>query len=67
MLYCVVLTTVAVLVALPELAFAWGPITHLVHGWQIAENTSILPAALQELLLTHRLAYLIGVCGIPAE
>lgn len=63
MFYCVLTVTVALLITLPDQALAWGPITHLVHGWQVTENTSILPAALQELLAAHRLAYLYGCVG----
>lgn len=53
----------AAVIASPTEALAWGPITHLVHGWKITENPSILPAALQELLGAHRLAYLYGCVG----
>lgn len=60
---CVLMIALALLITLPEQALAWGPITHLVHGWQITENTSILPTALQELLSAHRLAYLYGCVG----
>jgi hypothetical protein len=63
MLYCLFTVVFAVSLALPSEALAWGPITHLVHGWQIAENISILPSALQELLHVHRLAYLYGCVG----
>jgi hypothetical protein len=55
--------TVLALLAVPSDALAWGPITHLVHGWEITENPSILSTALQELLATHRLAYLYGCIG----
>jgi hypothetical protein len=44
----------------PSDALAWGPVTHLVHGSQVLESLSILGPALQEILRTHRLAYLYG-------
>jgi hypothetical protein len=61
--YFITLAAAALLIALPAEALAWGPITHLVHGFQIAENLSILPGSLQELLQMHRLAYLYGCVG----
>jgi hypothetical protein len=60
--FAAVLVAVAVITS-PTEALAWGPITHLVHGWKITENLSILPGALQELLGAHRLAYLYGCIG----
>jgi len=44
----------------PHEAHAWGPVTHLVHGSQILSNLSTLTPALQEILRSHRLAYLYG-------
>ena len=44
----------------PGEAYAWGPVTHLVHGSQVLANLSILGAGLQEILRTHNLAYLYG-------
>jgi hypothetical protein len=52
------------LVLWPEQAHAWGPVTHLVHGSQILDSLSIVPAALQEILATHRSSYLYG-CIAP--
>jgi hypothetical protein len=63
MLSCVAAVIAVVLVAVPGEALAWGPITHLVHGAQLGQNLTILPAALQELLQAHRLAYLYGCVG----
>src|SRR6266446_2261945 len=56
------LTFLIVLLA-PVHAWAWGPITHLVHGSEMLENLTILSVALQRLLRRHRLAYLYGCVG----
>jgi Zinc dependent phospholipase C len=50
----------AFLLAWPNDALAWGPVTHLVHGSQVLDSLSILTPALQEILREHRLAYLYG-------
>ena len=63
MLYRAILVSLLALIVNPDHALAWGPITHLVHGWEIFRNLSTLPAALQELLTAHRLAYLYGCIG----
>lgn len=47
----------------PTDALAWGPITHLTHGSEVLANLTILGAALQRLLLRHRLEYLYGCVG----
>ena len=44
----------------PGDAFAWGPVTHLIHGSQVLDSLSIVGAGLQEILREHRLAYLYG-------
>jgi len=44
----------------PSDAFAWGPVTHLVHGSQILDSLSILAPALQQMLREHRFSYLYG-------
>jgi hypothetical protein len=54
---------IAVVVAAPVEAQAWGLITHLVHGAQLGQHLTILPGAVQELLQAHRLAYLYGCVG----
>jgi Zinc dependent phospholipase C len=46
--------------AWPNDALAWGPVTHLVHGSQVLDSLSILAPALQEILREHRLPYLYG-------
>src|SRR5262245_64478244 len=46
--------------ASPAAAYAWGPVTHLVHGSQILESLSILGPTLQEILRAHPRAYLYG-------
>lgn len=48
----------------PADAWAWGPVTHLVHGSQVLERLSILAPALQQMLTTFRLSYLYG-CIAP--
>lgn len=59
------LVAIGVVVVLwPEQAFAWGPVTHLVHGSRILESLSTLPVVLQEILAAHRTAYLYG-CIAP--
>ena len=63
MLYGISAVVALTLLALPAQALAWGPITHLVHGWEVTGNPTILPAALQELLSLNRLAYLYGCIG----
>ena len=44
----------------PGDAFAWGPVTHLVHGSQVLDSISTVGTALQEILREHRFAYLYG-------
>jgi zinc dependent phospholipase C len=44
----------------PGDAYAWGPVTHLIHGSQVLDSLSIVGAGLQEILREHRLAYLYG-------
>lgn len=46
--------------ALPDSAWAWGPVTHLYHGAEVLREASNLPAALQQLLASHRWEYLYG-------
>ncbi len=47
----------------PADAWAWGPITHLVHGSDVLKNLTILGWSLQQLLRHHRLEYLYGCVG----
>jgi hypothetical protein len=49
-----------IVLALPDSAWAWGPVTHLYHGAEILRNPTNLPEALQQLLLRHRWEYLYG-------
>lgn len=55
--------TFVVVFLAPAHAWAWGPITHLVHGAETLENLTILGLSLQRLLQHHRLAYLYGCVG----
>ncbi|HYR96639.1 MAG TPA: zinc dependent phospholipase C family protein, partial [Candidatus Binatus sp.] len=50
----------ALVLAWPNDALAWGPVTHLVHGSQVLDSLSTLGPALQEILREHRFAYLYG-------
>jgi len=54
------LVVVTLLFLFPTDAQAWGPVTHLIHGSDVLARVSTLPAALQEILQPHRLAYLYG-------
>ncbi len=47
----------------PAHAWAWGPITHLVHGSEMLNDLTILGLSLQQLLRCHRLEYLYGCVG----
>jgi hypothetical protein len=53
----------AVALALPERAFAWGPVTHLVHGSMVLERLALLPAEMQSLLGRFPYEYLYGCIG----
>lgn len=55
-----VAATAVALLAFPADAFAWGPVTHLVHGSLVLADATTLPSLLQGLLNTHRFAYLYG-------
>lgn len=57
------LAVIGVLVLLPTPAFAWGPITHIVHGSTILANLTSLPDALQAVLSAHPERYLYGCIG----
>jgi zinc dependent phospholipase C len=58
MLLAAILAIVAI--CWPTAAHAWGPVTHLVHGSTILDQLEVLAPAIQEMLRTHRLAYLYG-------
>jgi len=47
----------------PSEAFAWGPVTHLVHGSMLLERLPLLSPALQELLARQPYEYLYGCIG----
>lgn len=57
------LAAFAVVLLLPSEAFAWGPVTHLVHGSLVLERLPALPLALQALLARHPYEYLYGCIG----
>ncbi len=50
-------------VLIPAHAYAWGPITHIVHGSSVLANLEQLPAALQQLLDSQPQRYLYGCVG----
>jgi hypothetical protein len=62
-MFAVALVVVLVL-CWPTDAYAWGPVTHLVHGSTVLQTLSTAIAPLQETLTRHRLAYLYG-CIAP--
>ena len=47
----------------PTDAWAWGPITHIVHGTTVLENLYRLSPAMQALLTAHADRYLYGCVG----
>lgn len=50
----------ALLLATPEAAWAWGPPTHAYIGSQVLENLAVLPVLVRELLQAHPWQYLYG-------
>ena len=61
--FIAVLGPVAATLLLPEAAFAWGPVTHIVHGSAILERLDLLPSGLQSVLAIHQSRYLYGCVG----
>jgi hypothetical protein len=51
------------MVAFPDCAVAWGPISHLAHGSELLNTLTTLGAGLQQLLAAHPLPYLYGCIG----
>ena len=62
-MFALFLAFVGALVLLPDPAFAWGPITHIVHGSTILANLTSLPSALQAILAAYPDRYLYGCIG----
>jgi hypothetical protein len=56
-------TVLLAVLALPAEAYAWGPVTHIVHGSTILANLTSLPVALQALLAANQEQYLYGCIG----
>lgn len=52
-----------ILVALPEQAWAWGPVTHLVHGSMVLDRLALLPPEVRLLLARFPYEYLYGCIG----
>ena len=57
------LSSLLLLLLAPDDAYAWGPVTHLIHGATILTNINTLPSTLQEILRTFPDAYLYGCVG----
>lgn len=47
----------------PDVVWAWGPMTHLAHGAAVLSNVTILATGLQRLLRRHRWEFLYGCVG----
>ena len=63
MLLVVIGVAIALLLALPAEALAWGPVTHLVHGATVLGHVNTLAPALQEILRQYPATYLYGCVG----
>ena len=57
------LTCLVVVLLAPEEAWAWGPVTHIVHGSSLLADLTSLPVALQAILRAHEDRYLYGCIG----
>lgn len=57
------LASLAAVALFPADAWAWGPITHIVHGSTVLESLHLLPPAVASLLAAHREPYLYGCVG----
>lgn len=57
------LAVIAALCVLPDVAWAWGPVTHLSHGARVLADLSNVPEALQRLLSQFPWQYLYGCIG----
>lgn len=51
------------LALIPDVAHAWGPISHLAHGSEILKSITILTVPLQQLLGRYPMEYLYGCVG----
>jgi len=54
---------VLVVLAFPAHAFAWGPVTHLVHGSMVLERLALVPPDLRIVLARFPYEYLYGCIG----
>ncbi|MFP6610347.1 MAG: zinc dependent phospholipase C family protein [Deltaproteobacteria bacterium] len=59
----VAIVVLVALVAVPDVAWAWGPVSHMVHGSSVLANITSLPAGLQAVLGAHQDRYLYGCVG----
>src|SRR5690606_31674940 len=52
--------TIAGLFLLPDLAFAWGPATHVYLGQGVLESLHLLPQAVRAIIAAHPFDFLYG-------
>jgi hypothetical protein len=57
------LASLAAIALFPADAWAWGPITHIVHGSTVLESLHLLQPAVASLLAAHSERYLYGCVG----
>jgi len=60
MIYMGIITIVFAIVMIPDIAFAWGPATHLELGMDILRNTNFIVPAIRELIWLFPYDYLYG-------
>jgi len=58
-----ILSSLAAIALFPGDAWAWGPITHIVHGSTVLESLHLLSPAVASLLTTNAEQYLYGCVG----
>ncbi|MFM7144572.1 MAG: zinc dependent phospholipase C family protein [Alphaproteobacteria bacterium] len=61
--FLVLASAIALVLAAPGDALAWGPVTHLVHGSMLLERLPLLPPEIQSLLSRFPYEYLYGCIG----
>ncbi len=63
MIVFVGLCSLLTLLVIPSDAWAWGPVTHLIHGASVLAGLNTLPSTVQEILRAFPEAYLYGCVG----
>jgi hypothetical protein len=63
MLILIALCSLFMLLVAPGDAYAWGPVTHLIHGATVLAGLNTLPSGLQEILRAFPDIYLYGCVG----